>query len=166
MELWSPHLWTCWWISYLLRLYVALILLLLHKNLSSLSPRCTSLDWYLTVKHVVYAWWGRLVCDLYRSGKKLSRAQNAYRETIMPPSKKGCKIFPWTCHLNCGNSISRVLQQNEGFPFFFFSQWTWFVWNEFIRPLIFKDMSRSHWKSWFCGPLFRKLWSQKTLVKM
>ena len=120
MELWSPHLWTCWWISYLLRLYVALILLLLHKNLSSLSPRCTSLDWYLTVKHVVYAWWGRLVCDLYRSGKKLSRAQNAYRETIMPPSKKGCKIFPWTCHLNCGNSISRVLQQNEGFPFFFF----------------------------------------------
>lgn len=157
MELWSPHWWMCWCPSYLRRKNGVLILLVLRENMSSLSPRCAGLDQRSTVKCVVCAWWGRLVCDLY-VWKILPQAQNTYEETITAPSERqGCKKFPWTCHSNCVNSISSVLQRSEGFPFFLPVDLACLKWIQFIRPLIFNDISRSHWEIWFWDPLLRKL---------
>lgn len=101
-----------------------------------------------------------LLCDLYKSAKKpISGSTHLKRDYHTIIQVIGVQKFPWICCSKCVNSIMRVLQQRKGFPFVSPVVLAYLKWIQFTRPLIFKDISRSHWKIWFWD-----LFAKKTLV--
>lgn len=148
-ELWSPHLWSYWYLNYLLRQNVALILLVLHKNLPSLLSRYIGLDWYSTVKPVVRAWWCRLLCNFHESEYNYLRLKTpmkrlSYHHPSNMVAKVSLNLFE-LCqfHLKCSTTKWRI-------SFFLLPMsLTCLKWILFSRPLVFKDISRSHWKICF-----------------
>lgn len=165
MELWRPPLWSYWYLNYLLRQNIALILLVLHKNLPSLLSRYIDFDWYSTVKPVVCAWWSRLLYNFHEPEYNYLRCKTpvkglSYHHPSNMDAKLSSNLFK-LCqfHLMCSTTKWRIsfflLPMNP----------TCLKLILFSRPLLFTDISRSHWKICFWEPFSENFSLRKTLVK-